>query len=202
MIEPLIDADLNRLGAPGTTYVGCTFTDIVAPRSDVRGSTFEECRFIRCALTMLAVQGTRFMGTSFSSCDLMGVDLAAAGGGAFGLVEPMRFADTRLDYAGLRGLQMDGWVFNGCSMVESDCEQSSLVGAVLRWSDLTGARFGGADLSGADLRGAHSYRLDPRATTMVGTVLALPEALSVMEAMGLTIGELPDREDPADVLGD
>ncbi len=195
-----LDEELDDLDGRGAVYVGCTFTGLSGQRLDLRDQTFEDCRFVGCQMPLAQVAGTRFVGTTMRSCDLMGVDWTPSGSDAFGLLEPLRFADCRMDYANLSGLRLDGVVAYGCSLVEADLVQASLVGADLRHADLTGARLGGADLSGADLTGAVGYVLDPATMRLTGTRVAVPEALSVLESLGLVVAEEGARLSPEAVL--
>ena len=191
--RPHLDQTLDTLDGPGAVYIGCTITGLAGQRVDLRDQTFEDCRFVACSLPLALVAGARFIATGMQSCDLMGVDWTSAGSGAFGLVDPLRFADCRLDYAGFARLKLDGVVLYGCSLVEADLEGAVLTGADLRHADLSGARLGGADLRGADLTGAIGYAVDPGSTMISDTRVSVPEALSVLEHLGFVIEAGRDR---------
>ena len=72
-------------------------------------------------------------------------------------------------------------------MREADLERAHAHGASLRDLDLSAANLRDADLSDADLRGSDLHGIEPHRTNLQGAVVALEQAVTVAEALGLDV---------------
>ena len=70
---------------------------------------------------------------------------------------------------------------------EADLTGVRAVGGTLRDCDLAGAWLHRADLTGCDLRGSDLTGIDPATVTLDRAIITLPQAVTIVEAMGLDL---------------
>lgn len=86
-----------------------------------------------------------------------------------------------------QGLDLRRTRFINCSLKDIDFSDAKLGHAEFTHSVLENSAFHGADLTDADLRYASRYLIDPKYTRLKGTKVDLPEAVSILTAIGLDI---------------
>ena len=86
-----------------------------------------------------------FVDCTFVGCKMLAVSWTATGAGSM-LAQPLRFEHCRLDGTTFVGLDLTGFVFRDCRLIDVDLTGADLRRADLGGSDLSGARFAGTDL--------------------------------------------------------
>ena len=148
-------------------------------------TTFLECTFVGCDLTLARMGGATVRGTRFEDCRLLGVDLGAWRADGLGI--EAAFVACDLDRAQAHHVDLRACTFEGGRARASAWTGADLRGVAFDGVDLTGARFEGCDLRDADLRGARGYRLDPTRNRVAGLRVALPEAATLLAELGLRL---------------
>ncbi len=189
--DSVVERDLAGGLAPGEVvadveFDGCTFTGNQWERARLTRCTFTECVFVGVNASMVDLTDTRLVGARFERCKLLAVNFAALGARALA-ADPLRFVDCRLDLAGFQGVDLEGVVFERCSLREADFAEAVLRGASFEGSDLAGATFGRTDLRGADLSGATAYAFDVRDNRVGGLRVEPTEAARLLQVLGLRV---------------
>lgn len=163
-------------------FEGCRFVNCRFLEAGLGNCRFIDCRFEHCDLSLAVVTGARFRTVTFHECKAVGVNWAHSSG-----LVGVRFEGCKLDNASLAGLDLRHACFKGSSMAGVDFQQTRLDQADLSGTRLQGAIFLGTSLVKADLRGAEGYCFDPRENKLKGTLVSAPEALALLEVLGLKI---------------
>ncbi|NLE44935.1 MAG: pentapeptide repeat-containing protein [Chloroflexi bacterium] len=172
--------------------VGCTFYDCVLVRcnfieSVLRGCKFVRCLFRQCDLSLSQVMGTSFTSTQFEDCKLIGIDWTQAHWSETRLVSPVGFLQCAISHSTFIGLDLTEIRIEDCVAVDVDFREANLTRAVFAGSDLANSIFGNTNLTEADLSRAHNYWIDPGRCTLRQAKFSLPEAMSLLYAMDITL---------------
>lgn len=172
----------------GVEFERCTFRRCRFGESQFAGCQFHDCSFVDCDLSRVEVKGCRFDSVRFEDCKVAGVNWSDA------MLSPLatpalHFERCVVSYASFQGLALKGLVLRGCTAQEADFAGADLTEADLGESDLTRARFQGTTLMGANLVGARGYQIDPTTNRVKGLRVALPEAIALLEMLGVVVEE-------------
>lgn len=172
----------------GAEFERCVFRRCRLEESQFAGCQFHECQFVDCDLSRVQVKGCRFHSVRFEGCKVAGVNWSDA------LLSPLatpalHFERCVVSYASFQALTLKGLVLRGCTAQETDFAGADLTEADLEGSDLVRARFHGTTLTGANLVGARGYQIDPTTNRVKGMRVALPEAVVLLEALGVVVEE-------------
>jgi fluoroquinolone resistance protein len=193
----------------GAEFSRETFEGLNLAGRSVESSVFEECIFERCRLKETVLRDCTFFGCTFRECDLglivprnstfagcrfegsgmMGINWTEARWPRARLDVPLRFDRCVLSHSTFLGLDLKGVCFIECTLQDADFRGSRLECCDFSGSDLRGSVFHEADLSHADLSTARDYFIDVKRTKLEGAAFSLPEALSLLEGLGITLGE-------------
>lgn len=163
-------------------FIGCRIRNVRSPGLIADSATFEECEFVDCDLTNASILGVRFVGCTFIGCKLLGWKWVNANSHMVITLKGCQCAESSF-----YGLQLKKLKFTDCTFTNADFAQAKLGLADLSGSDFTGARFHETDLSGADFRTARNYEIDVRANIVKKARFALPEAVRLLDGLGLVI---------------
>ena len=165
-------------------FYECTFTSC-----DFRGAHFTSCRFLSCTfedcdLSNAILSDATLREPRFERCKLLGIDWAEVVH-----LDPPWMHECALDHGGFVGLSIPGATITKCTVRDTSFAEADLSGADLRHTDFTGTEFTGADLRKADLRHAKHYVLDPRTVRVEGLRCTLPDAVALLEGLGVKLEE-------------
>jgi uncharacterized protein YjbI with pentapeptide repeats len=183
------------------------FDGVVQEGAKLASCEFDECRFVGCRLTESELRGCRFVDCAFEQCDLslmhlprstlsacrfedskiIGVNWTEAAWPETRLWVPIGFERCVLNHSTFLGLNLSEVRIVRCTVHDVDFREADLTKADFTDSDLRGSHFVNTDLTGADLRSARSYRIDPRVNTLKGARFSLPEAVSLLEGLGIDL---------------
>lgn len=188
--------------APDADYDGLDFRE-----ADLTGQNGAGARFLDCALTGCALDGTRLsrarlldsrltgvrgVGTNLAEATLRDVELTDARLGGTQLhgaaLERVLIRGGKIDFLNLRATVLRDVVFEGCVLVEPDLggarlERVEFVDCVLKGVDL-----GGATLTDVDLRGAATLEIARGVDRLAGAVISTGQLLDLAPVLAAELG--------------
>ncbi|MEU5094110.1 pentapeptide repeat-containing protein [Streptomyces sp. NPDC020996] len=197
-LRPYDDGGLE----PDGDYDGLEFG-----RADLAGQDGGGARFLDCALTGCALDGTRLrharlldsvltaprgVGTDLAEATLRDVELIDARLGGTQLhgavLERVVVRGGKIDYLNLRGAKLKDVVFEGCVLVEPDLygarlERVEFVDCVLKEADLTAAV-----LKDVDLRAAAAVGIARGVDRLAGAVISPAQLLDLAPVLAAQLG--------------
>lgn len=168
--------------AKGEGLSECECSSLNLSDAPLKSLRIEDCKFSACTLANADLTDTRLRSVQFESCNLIGINWA----GAASLVA-VTFRTCKLDYGVFQSASLKNCQFIGCSIIDADFSACDLSKAVFTDSRLAGSSFNGANLEMADFRNAKDYFIDARTTKVRGARFNLPDALSLIEALGAEV---------------
>jgi fluoroquinolone resistance protein len=101
--------------------------------------------------------------------------------------EDCTFHGCKLNFSNFLGLKLKRLSCISCSLKEVDFSEAQLSEADFSESMLRGAIFTKSDLTKANFRTAKEYFIDPVSTKIKGAKFCLPDALTLIEALGAEV---------------
>jgi uncharacterized protein YjbI with pentapeptide repeats len=176
----------------GKQFDGCRFEHCSFQEGEFLDCAFRDSTFEGCNLSMWKVTNTTFLDVVFRESKLTGVDWTAARWSAVGA--PVTFEDhCVLDLGVFLGLTLTRAAFRDSSAHDVDFSEADLAGSDFSGTDLHGARFNHTNLTKTRFETAFSYTIDPGANLVKGARFALPEAASLLRALGVELVETDGR---------
>lgn len=123
-----------------------------------------------------------FRGVSFKKSKLIGINWTQASTQA-----ACHYAESLLDYGIFQGINLKGFSFVDCKILEVDFSEAQLSKSSFTGSILRGSNFNKANLSEADFRGASEYLIDVRYSTIKNAKFSLPEALTLLSSLEIIV---------------
>lgn len=185
MITYIEDQEFDTLALalrPDQRYEDCTFNRCQFEGKNAHGAAFLDAEFSGCDLSNIDVAGADFRNCKFKGCKLIGINWALAR-----RLEELSFEDCDLTLCGFGQLELAETAFSDCQLKEVDFRDTVLKRATFTGCDLKGTLFEGANLTGASLSSAKNYSIDVRQTTITDASFSLPEALSLLEGLGIRL---------------
>src|SRR4051794_2376853 len=166
-----VDLDLTEASGVGAVFEECVFRHAKLNASVHTDAAFINCTFSRSNFFDVRFERCKLVGSVFDACAL---DLMVVDGGNWSFV-------------GLSGADLHSARLSGVRLREADLTRIRATGGTLRDCDLSGATWDGADLTGCDLRGSDLAGIDPATVRLAGALITLPQAVVIVEAMGLDL---------------
>lgn len=182
---------------------GGQLSDHLFTTEELSGQTWEECEFHRCSFEGVKHGKAQFVGCTFRECDLSNLDI---GGIQFSdvtfshckmlgirwhqappLLFSVRFEGCNLSFGDFYGMKLRKLELRGCKLHGVIFEEADLTEANFSESDLEDAVFLRTQLAKADFTDARNYSIDPLANKIRGARFRLPEAVSLLTALGVRI---------------
>jgi fluoroquinolone resistance protein len=159
------------------TFIDCRFIEV----------RFDKCAFVDCVfhdsvLSAIRPVDTRFLRPRFVRCKVIGFDWAKAG-----KLENLDFEESQLDYSNFSSLRLGRIRMDRCSAREVRFIEADMSEGVFTGTDFTGSTFFKSNLTRADFRRARNYSIDIRNNTVKNARFSLPEALSLLEGLEITV---------------
>ncbi|MFF5857782.1 pentapeptide repeat-containing protein [Streptomyces sp. NPDC012751] len=197
-LEPWTDGGLE----PDGDYDGLEFREL-----DLAGQDGTGARFMDCALTGCAVDGTalgrtrvldsvltglRGVGTELAESTFRDVELVDArlGGTRMhgAVLERVVVRGGKIDYLNLREARLKDVVFDSCVLVEPDFAGARLERVEFTGCALRGADFGNATLKDVDLRGAAPLEISRGLDRLSGAVIGTGQLLDLAPVLAAELG--------------
>ncbi|MET9445873.1 pentapeptide repeat-containing protein [Streptomyces cinerochromogenes] len=187
---------------PDGDYDGVEFREL-----DLGGQEGAGARFMDCALTGCAVDGTalgrarvldsvltglRGVGTQFAEATFRDVELVDARLGGVQLhgavLERVVVRGGKIDYLNLREARLKDVVFESCVLVEPDFAGARMERVEFVDCAVRGADFGGATLKDVDLRGAAPLEVTRGLDRLSGAVISTGQLLDLAPVLAAALG--------------
>lgn len=178
-----LKADELRLA--GAIVSDCTFVRCDLTEASLVGAHLANCTFKGCELGLIDLQGAALSQVTFDTCRLTGVRFEEVS--QLPLVPEVRFSDCDLSFCSFRDLDLTLFAFLGCRLWEAELVGCDLSGVDFAGSDMARCTIARNDLKGADLRRARNYFFSPAANNVRELKVALPEAASLLAALGVSV---------------
>ncbi|WII72145.1 pentapeptide repeat-containing protein [Bdellovibrio sp. 22V] len=165
-----------------TELSGFDFQEINLTEANLKSAVFVDCKFTKCNLANVSLLNVVLRGVLFENSNLMGVNWADVRKNG-----DYHFSGCKLDYGCFQSMDLRGMKFENCSVREADFSGANLSKANFGGSLLSGTSFANANLEKADFRGAKSYFIDPKFVKLKEAKFSFPEALVLIQALGVEV---------------
>lgn len=188
------DQDFNKVINPAGILVkkqfyDCNFFNCDFSESNLTHNRFTDCYFKDCNISTVNIQDTTFNNVQFEKCKIQNVNWTSASWPKIRISSPIEFIDCILDNSSFYGLNLLEARIENChahhvNFTETNCEYTSFI-----HSDLFGSIFHKTNLTKADFTNATSYQIDIFLNRIEGATFCLPEAVSLLDSLGVVIIE-------------
>jgi fluoroquinolone resistance protein len=182
---------LDAIELVSSQFHNCLFKDCSMAESVLRGCRLVGCTFRRCDLGLVGVPNTAFVTTRFEDSKLVGIDWTRADWTTGRLPHPLAFHRCALNHSTFIALVLREIEITDCLAIDVDFREADLSGADFSGTDLAASLFLHTNLSGADLSRARNYRIDAQQNTLKGAKFSLPEAMSLLYSLDITLDDEP-----------
>jgi fluoroquinolone resistance protein len=182
-VDRAFDAiDLKKVVISQSEFQSCDFNRCNLSQSVFIGCRFDDCTFQACDLSLVKFKEVHLRNSTFVGSKLVGIDWT-------GIAKTFSadFSDCVLNLSNFSAMNLKKRKivnciahevsFAECNMTECDCKLTDFAGSVFSKTNLTKANF----------TDARNYTIDVRANTTTKMKLSLPEALSLLETLGIII---------------
>ncbi len=166
----------------GAEFISCIFEGLNLTDFNFKNTKFIECRFIKCNLSNIQIDGATFRDLSVTNSKLVGINFSNCNS-----LFQISFEECLLDYSLFQQVESSGASFEKCSLKDVVLSESDFSNSNFSGCNLRGANFNNSNLSGADFRGATEYDIDPLFSKVKKAKFSLPEALTLLSALEITV---------------
>jgi fluoroquinolone resistance protein len=182
----VIKNDLVRMNE----FNACTFLKCSFNATAFQDCTFHDCTFKECDLSLVKLKGCSFTNTRFESSQLIGVNWTeTAWAKSKVILTPVNFSNCVINYSTFMGLDLKKVVISKCIAHDVSFEEVDLTRANCTYTDFMNSRFLHADLTDADFTGAQNYAIAASLNTLKRTKFSLPEAMSLLYNLDISLTE-------------
>ncbi|MFI0188632.1 pentapeptide repeat-containing protein [Streptomyces sp. NPDC017082] len=176
------ERDLTGQDARGARFMDCALTGCA-----VDGTALGRARVLDSVLTGLRGVGTRLAESAFRDVEL--VDARLGGAQMHGAVlERVVVRGGKIDFLNLREARLKDVVFESCVLVEPDFAGARLERVEFVDCALTGADFGNVALTDVDLRGAAPLEITRGLDRLSGAVVSTGQLLDLAPVLAAELG--------------
>lgn len=177
------DLSAREQDCSGKTFSHCTFLRCDFSSSDFSFSLFEDCVFEECNLSLTKFRDTKLQKTSFKGSKLLGINFTHCSRFAFDMSCEKSFI-TNCNFSGMK---LKKTPFRSCEIADTDFPGADLTEADFTGASFRGVIFNGTNLTKASFLDASGYLINPSNNTIRHAVFSLPEAVTLVEQLGVII---------------
>ncbi len=137
----------------------------------------------------MKVKGSSFTNTVFVKCEASYINWTEGAWAKSGLLNSVQFTECNLSYCTFIGLTLKKFSAIKCTAHDVDFSEADLAKAVFTGTDLAESRFLNTNLTEADFTHAVDYAISPLVNKVKKAKFSLPQALSLLAALEITIVE-------------
>lgn len=178
--------ELESLKIADIEFENCTFTNCKMPKAKIKDCVFNSCNFRFCDLSFSDLTNTRLLSCTFEECDLVAINWSLLD---WPIYFSLEFNKCVLNRSSFVGLNLKGIKILSSFCNEVDFSESDLQKAVLTKTEFLNSIFRNNNLEKANFKGDKYYSINPIANSLKGAQFDLPEAVSLLENMGIKISE-------------
>lgn len=167
--------DLKNNSLSDISFINCTFLKSCFEYAVLSECFFEKCSFIECNLSLIEIQGSKFIDTCFINSKLLGINWSSTSG-----IFSASFQDCNLSNNAFVDMNLMKYKFTECLLKDAAFINTKLQHAVFDFCDLFNCQFSNADLSYANFETSKNYYINAQTNKLKKTIFSLPEAVSLL----------------------
>lgn len=171
-------------------FENCRFTQCNFDNATLCDCRFIDCEFVNCTLNTTILTNTVFLGVSFDSSKLMGINWTTNYWPNIVLSSPINFYACDISHSSFMGLNLSEINIQNCKAHDVDFREADLSRGNLTNSDFYQSWFIHTKLMGADFTDAANYNIDVRLNDIKGAVFTLPDVINLLENLEIKINRL------------
>jgi fluoroquinolone resistance protein len=199
-----LESDAEYIDSLSETLREQDFDSIDLKKALISQSEFQNCHFNRCDLSQSVFTDCRFDDCTFQACDLslvkfkevhlrnstfVGSKLVGIDWTGLSKTFSVDFRDCILNLSNFSAMNLKKRKIINCIANEVSFAESNMTECDCKLTDFAGSVFSKTNLTKADFTDARNYTIDVRANTIAKMKLSLPEALSLLETLGIIISK-------------
>jgi uncharacterized protein YjbI with pentapeptide repeats len=171
------------------TFIKCAFNETI-----FQDCSFHDCVFKGCDLSLVRLKGCSFTNTRFEDSQVIGVNWTETSWATSKVaLTPVDFFGCVINYSTFMGLNLKKAVMSKCTARDVSFEEANLTQANCTFTDFMNSRFMRTNLTGADFTGAKNYEIAASLNTLKKTKFSLPEAMSLLYNLDITLTEYEEE---------
>ena len=176
--------DLKQVLISQSELQRCDFNRCDLSQSVFTDCRFDDCTFQSCDLSLIKFKEVHLRNSTFTGSKLVGIDWT-------GVAKTFSadFSDCVLNLSNFSAMNLKKRKIVNCIAHEVSFAESNMTECNCRLTDFAGSVFSKTNLTRADFTDARNYIIDVRANTTTKMKLSLPEALSILETLGIIISK-------------
>lgn len=176
--------DLKEVLISQSEFQRCDFNRCDLSQSVFTDCRFDDCTFQSCDLSLIKFKEVHLRNSTFIGSKLVGIDWT-------GVAKTFSadFSDCVLNLSNFSAMNLKKRKIVNCIAHEVSFAESNMTECACRLTDFAGSVFSKTNLTRADFTDARNYIIDVRANTTTKMKLSLPEALSILETLGIIISK-------------
>ncbi len=176
--------DLKKVLVSQSEFQSCDFNRCDLSQSVFTDCRFDNCTFQSCDLSLIKFKEVHLRNSIFTGSKLVGIDWT-------GVAKTFSadFSDCILNLSNFSAMNLKKRKIVNCTAHEVSFAESNMTECNCKLTDFAGSVFSKTNLTKADFTDAMNYTIDVRANTTTKMKLSLPEALSLLETLGIIISK-------------
>lgn len=130
-----------------------------------------------------------FTSTRFENSKSIGINWTRANWSNPIIGKPLSFIQSSISHGTFIALNLKGIQIKDCAAVNVDFREADLSQSDFSRTDLSESLFSNTNLSEADLSQARNYNIDPGQNMLKGAKFSLPEAMSLLYNMDISLSD-------------
>jgi fluoroquinolone resistance protein len=167
---------------PHSVFEDCQFIGINFSDFNFKSVSFTDCQFKNCNLANQDLTNVVFRSVQFESCNLIGINFCI-----LQRLDTPEFLNCKMNFSSFQQLKLKKIKLINCQALDVDFSGCDLSESVFTSSMMAGSNFNGASLINADFRLAKDYLFDLRVAKVKGLKLSMPEALSLIQVLDVSV---------------
>jgi fluoroquinolone resistance protein len=182
--EEFDQVSLSKASIERSEFQGCEFTRCDLSQAVLSECRFDDCTFKSCDLSLIKPQDTYFRNCHFVGCKLIGINWTEAAKSF-----SADFKDCMMHLSSFSGMNLKKGKIINCIATEVSFAESNMTECDCRMTDFSGSIFLRTNLTKANFSDAQHYLIDVRTNTVTKAKFSIPEAISLLETIGIVIVE-------------
>jgi fluoroquinolone resistance protein len=176
--------DLKKALISQSEFQSCNFNRCDLSQSVFTDCRFDDCTFQACDFSLVKFKEVHLRNSTFIGSKLVGIDWTGVSKTC-----SVDFRDCVLNLSNFSAMNLKKRQIVNCIAHEVSFAESNMTECDCKLTDFAGSVFSKTNLTKADFTDARNYTIDVRANTITKMKLSLPEALSLLETLGIVISK-------------
>jgi fluoroquinolone resistance protein len=176
--------DLKQVLIFQSEFQKCNFIRCDISQSVFSNCRFDNCMFQACDLSLIKPKDSYFRNSTFVGSKLVGIDWTEVY-----KTFSADFKDCVMNFSNFSMMNLKKIKIVNCIAHEVSFADSNMTECNCKMTDFAGSIFSKTNLTRADFSNARNYAIDVRNNNVTKTKFSLPEALTLLETLGIIISE-------------